>query len=46
VAELAWFGPDEVPAEMAFPHQDEVLRPWAAGAGVGVPERKNGPNGS
>jgi ADP-ribose pyrophosphatase YjhB (NUDIX family) len=46
VAELAWFGPDEVPAEMAFPHQDEVLRQWAAGAGVGVPERKNGPNGS
>jgi ADP-ribose pyrophosphatase YjhB (NUDIX family) len=28
--ELAWFGPDELPQEMAFPHQDEVLRAWAA----------------
>jgi ADP-ribose pyrophosphatase YjhB (NUDIX family) len=28
--ELRWFGPDELPAEMAFPHQDEVLRRWAA----------------
>jgi len=30
VEELAWFGPDELPAEMAFPHQDELLRRWAA----------------
>jgi len=28
--ELRWFGPDELPGEMAFPHQDEVLRNWAA----------------
>ena len=28
--ELRWFGPDELPAEMAFGHQDEVLRDWAA----------------
>jgi 8-oxo-dGTP diphosphatase len=29
--ELRWFGPDELPEEMAFRHQDEVLRAWAAG---------------
>jgi len=28
--ELAWFGPDELPDEMAFPHQDGLLRTWAA----------------
>jgi ADP-ribose pyrophosphatase YjhB (NUDIX family) len=28
--ELRWFGPDELPSEMAFPHQDELLRVWAA----------------
>jgi ADP-ribose pyrophosphatase YjhB (NUDIX family) len=27
--ELAWFGPDELPEEMAFSHQDELLRVWA-----------------
>ena len=30
VDELAWFGPDELPEEMAFSHQDELLRNWAA----------------
>ena len=30
VAELRFFGPDELPAEMAFRHQDDVLRAWAA----------------
>ena len=30
VDELAWFGPDELPEEMAFSHQDELLRAWAA----------------
>jgi len=30
VEELAWFGPDELPEEMAFSHQDELLRNWAA----------------
>jgi 8-oxo-dGTP diphosphatase len=29
VAELRWFGPDELPDEMAFAHQDELLRRWA-----------------
>jgi ADP-ribose pyrophosphatase YjhB (NUDIX family) len=29
VGELRWFGPGELPAEMAFPHQDELLRRWA-----------------
>ena len=29
-AELAWFGPAELPDEMAFPHQAELLRGWAA----------------
>ena len=28
--ELRWAGPDELPDEMAFPHQDELLRSWAA----------------
>jgi len=28
--ELAWFGPDELPQEMAFAHQDRLLRGWAA----------------
>jgi ADP-ribose pyrophosphatase YjhB (NUDIX family) len=28
--ELAWFGPEEVPDEMAFSHQDGLLRTWAA----------------
>jgi len=28
--ELRFFAPDELPAEMAFPHQEEVLRVWAA----------------
>ena len=30
VAELRWFAPSELPAEMAFASQDEVLRAWAA----------------
>jgi 8-oxo-dGTP diphosphatase len=30
VAELRWFGADELPAEMAFAHQDELLRLWAS----------------
>jgi ADP-ribose pyrophosphatase YjhB (NUDIX family) len=30
VAELRWFGPGELPGEMAFSHQDELLRSWAA----------------
>jgi ADP-ribose pyrophosphatase YjhB (NUDIX family) len=29
VEELAWFGPDELPPEMAFAHQDALLRAWA-----------------
>jgi len=29
VEELRWFGPDELPDEMAFAHQDELLREWA-----------------
>jgi len=29
VEELAWFGPDELPAEMAFASQNDVLRLWA-----------------
>ena len=28
--ELAWFGPDDLPDEMAFPHQRELLAAWAA----------------
>lgn len=31
VAELRWFAPDELPAEMAFPGQSDVLREWAKG---------------
>ena len=30
VEELRWFAPDELPGEMAFRHQDELLRAWAA----------------
>jgi ADP-ribose pyrophosphatase YjhB (NUDIX family) len=30
VEELRWFAADELPEEMAFPGQDEVLRVWAA----------------
>jgi ADP-ribose pyrophosphatase YjhB (NUDIX family) len=30
VEELAWFGPAELPDEMAFPHQAALLRDWAA----------------
>jgi 8-oxo-dGTP diphosphatase len=30
VAELRWFGRDELPGEMAFPSQERVLRAWAA----------------
>jgi ADP-ribose pyrophosphatase YjhB (NUDIX family) len=30
VAELRWFGSDELPVEMAFPGQASVLREWAA----------------
>ena len=29
VAELRWFGPGELPTEMAFPGQVGVLREWA-----------------
>ena len=29
IEELAWFGPDELPEEMAFASQNEVLRLWA-----------------
>ena len=32
VAELRWFAPDELPAEMAFPGQEHVLREWADGS--------------
>ena len=30
VEELAWFGPGELPDEMAFAHQGQLLRAWAA----------------
>jgi 8-oxo-dGTP diphosphatase len=30
VEELAWFGSHDLPAEMAFANQDQVLRHWAA----------------
>ena len=30
VEALEWFGPDELPGEMAFPSQGEVLRIWSA----------------
>jgi 8-oxo-dGTP diphosphatase len=33
VEELAWFGPDELPEEMAFASQNEVLRRWVDGLG-------------
>jgi ADP-ribose pyrophosphatase YjhB (NUDIX family) len=33
VDELRWFAPDELPAEMAFPGQDDVLREWAERVG-------------
>jgi ADP-ribose pyrophosphatase YjhB (NUDIX family) len=45
VSELAWVGPDELPAEMAFAHQEALLRAWAAGS-LGGSGRKNGPIGS
>jgi len=32
VAELAWFAPDELPAEMAFANQEHVLGLWASQA--------------
>jgi hypothetical protein len=31
VAELRWFDPSELPAEMAFPGQERVLRDWLEG---------------
>ena len=31
LAELAWFGPDELPTEMAFEHEIEVLGCWRTG---------------
>ena len=40
VAELRWFAPDELPTEMAFAHQDDVLRQWAEQA------TEDGPFGS
>jgi 8-oxo-dGTP diphosphatase len=30
VAELRWFSRDALPAEMAFPGQEAILRAWAA----------------
>jgi 8-oxo-dGTP diphosphatase len=42
VAELRFFGPDELPGEMAFGHQDELLADWR----LGVIGSKDGPNGS
>jgi hypothetical protein len=30
VDELRWFAREELPAEMAFPGQSEVLRAWVA----------------
>jgi 8-oxo-dGTP pyrophosphatase MutT (NUDIX family) len=35
VDELAWFGPNELPAQMAFPHQDVVLERWRASVAAG-----------
>jgi ADP-ribose pyrophosphatase YjhB (NUDIX family) len=32
VAELRWFAPAELPAEMAFPGQEIVLREWLGGS--------------
>jgi 8-oxo-dGTP diphosphatase len=40
VAELRWFAHDDLPAEMAFPGQELVLREWAAR------HEKDGPDGS
>jgi 8-oxo-dGTP diphosphatase len=34
VEELAWFGPGEIPAEMAFASQNVILRTWAERSGV------------
>jgi 8-oxo-dGTP diphosphatase len=31
VVEVRWFGPADLPAEMAFPGQKKVLRDWAKG---------------
>lgn len=31
VAELCWFGPDELPKDLAFPHLQEVLDLWRKG---------------
>jgi len=45
VSEIAWFGPEELPAEMAFPHQAPLLRAWATGS-LGASGRKDGPIGS
>jgi 8-oxo-dGTP diphosphatase len=28
IEKLAWFAPEEIPREMAFPSQDEMLRIW------------------
>lgn len=42
VEELRFFAPGELPAEMAFAHQDELLAAWS----MGVTARKDGPNGS
>lgn len=30
VAELQWFGPEELPGELAFAHQNDLVRDWAA----------------
>ncbi len=38
VAEIAWFTPDQLPSELAFPgHLPEVLRVWQNAAGSGHP---------
>jgi ADP-ribose pyrophosphatase YjhB (NUDIX family) len=34
VEELAWFAPDEIPRDMAFASQNEILRAWAKQHGV------------
>ena len=44
VAELRWFGGDELPGEMAFPGQDHVLRVGRA-ARAGVAARRSGEMG-
>ncbi|MBV9278596.1 MAG: NUDIX hydrolase [Chloroflexi bacterium] len=33
-AELGWFGPDELPSELAFPHERQVLEDWKRRAGA------------